>query len=194
VKRGLAAAGLGAIIAWLALPGSPALACTCEAMPVKGHFEKADAVFKGEILSLASESDGQQRAEFRVLLVYKGDIAPVVDVRTKSSPLECGLQFSREAEYLVFGTSESGGYSTSLCAGTTDDLAALERTGYAGTPMPSTTSAASIERPLADGGGRTMPIAGASAALAGVIVGHVGRARVLRMRRRMRIRALTRAR
>ena len=175
MKRFLAAAGLGTIIAWFGLPGSPALACTCDVLPLQAQVESADAVFRGQVLDVTPDGPEQQ-ASVRVLRIYKGDPDPVVDVRTSSSPDTCGIQFGRAAEYLVFARQAATQYTTSLCAGTTDDLGAMERSGFSGheltvsTPV-ATTQATEMPKPKP----RTLPIAAAAAVLGGVFAVHARR-------------------
>lgn len=182
MKLGLAAAGLVSLIAWLALPGSPAHACTCDVVPVSQQLAGADAVFKGEVLSV-TPADAEHVAELRVLLVYKGDVDPVVDVRAASTPDACGLQFARRSEYLVFARGASDGYTTSLCAGTTDDLAALERNGYSGRPVVATASVAESSSAGAEPVARTLPVAAASGSLGAVLLAHLRRFKRARLRR-----------
>jgi hypothetical protein len=171
VKRLLAAAGLGAVIAWLALPGSPALACSCAAVPLRTQVSGADAVFAARVVAVAYDGD-QLDVRARVERVYKGSPPSEVEVRTGSSSAACGLQFSREAEYLMFARSSGGAYTTSLCAGTTDDVAMLDRAGYAGRDMVAVAAPTTRHAVLPS---RTLPIAGAAAAFASVFALHARR-------------------
>jgi len=169
VKRIVAAAGLGATIAWLALPGSPALACTCERLSVPTQVSGADAVFAARVVRVTPAGDHTDVA-VRVVRVYKGSPPAEVDVRTPSSQAACGIQFALEDEYLVFARADGTSYLTSLCTGTTDDLGVLDRAGYSGHEMV----AVSATRPRATPS-RTIPIAGAAVALAGIFGLHARR-------------------
>jgi hypothetical protein len=176
VKRFVALAGLGTVVAWLAFPGSPALACTCDVLPVRAQIEGADAVFSGQVLSVA-HSGTEQNVSMRVGQVYKGSPGETVSVSTASSPDACGIQFATEARYVVFARTASGGYTTSLCAGTTDDLTALDRAGFTGHPPASpiafATSQAATALPKPQP--RALPIALASIMLGAVFAVHARR-------------------
>jgi hypothetical protein len=171
VKRLLAAAGLGAVVVWLALPGSPAYACSCAAVPLRAQLAGADAVFTARVTTVHREDD-ELLARAKVERVYKGDPGADVALRTTSSSAACGIAFSRGARYLVFARSEGASYRTSLCNGTTDDVAVLDRAGYSGHEQLTVVAARS---PAAGHPSRTAPIAAAGCALGAVFAVHARR-------------------
>ena len=169
MKRALVVCGLVAFIVWLALPGSPAQACTCERLQIPAQVAGASAVFAARIVRVTSASDHTEVA-VHVERVYKGSPPADLDVRTPASETACGVQFAREDEYLVFARADGATYLTSLCDGTTDDLGMLDRAGYPGRELVAV--AASHPRRAS---ARTVPIAGAAIALAGVFTLHARR-------------------
>ena len=169
MKRALVACSLGTFVVWLALPGSPALACTCERLAIPAQVAGANAVFAARVVGVTSTSDHSDVA-VHVERVYKGSPPAALDVRTPASESACGIQFAREDEYLVFARADGGTYLTSLCDGTTDDLGMLDRAGYAGRELVAVAAAQPRRAPA-----RTAPIAGAAVALAGVFALHARR-------------------
>lgn len=123
---------LALILAALASAPACALACMCMMQPPLVQAAKSDAVFTGRVESVRDSilrfSDGGWTGQghivtMRVLKVWKG--APVdttVIVWTEFGDEDCGVRFTRWAEYLVYASADTkpkrGWLFTSICART----------------------------------------------------------------------------
>ncbi|MBI4940876.1 MAG: hypothetical protein HY830_09020 [Actinobacteria bacterium] len=131
----LALAGAGVLLVTGSLPAS---ACSCAVGPPDTQAEAdallagADAVFVGSLVARrdsAPGTDGQVSSgdpatlTFAVSTVYKGDVAALQQVSTARSSSTCGLEVAEEAPYLLFAERAGGALRTSLCSGSTPDLA-----------------------------------------------------------------------
>ena len=130
-----------------------AWACTCVvgATPQK-QFAKADAVFVGKVVALATPSPGAVVAQISVSGVYKGTVPSSAPVQTSRDVASCGIAFVQGSRYAVFAHEDNGSLRAGLCEGTTKDLGVLERAGFhPGTPAtaladPAPTAAAKDSR------------------------------------------------
>ncbi len=131
----LALAGAGVLLVTGSLPAS---ACSCAVGPPTTQAEAdallrgADAVFVGSLVARADTAPGAggeissgdpATLTFAVTRVFKGDVAAVQEVGTARSSSSCGLDVAGGAPYLLFAERTGGALRTSLCSGSTPDLA-----------------------------------------------------------------------
>lgn len=110
----------------LLLTGSYSHACTCMAFPedaaeaARIAYERADAVFLGDVLGPGNASDGPGNyldVKVNVRRAWKGVTSgSSITVRTSRSSASCGFPF-RKGPYLVFAyeDEEGGVFLTGLC-------------------------------------------------------------------------------
>lgn len=131
-------------------PCTPAF-CSCrEPPPPQDALERADAVFRGTVLSVrdtvvaAKPADGSgwpmRAVRFRVDSAWKGLSGETVTVLTGSGGGDCGFGFRTGGEYLVYAHEVRGrhlsGLSTGICSRTApsshagEDLDALGAPAY----------------------------------------------------------------
>jgi hypothetical protein len=144
---------------------TPALACSCVGLTDHQAFERADAVFIGDLIEYEAPSfrDGVVSSTdpaiwtFAPTHVYKGDVVPKQGVVSEWSGASCGLELPKQGEFLVFATKATRGWSprpaahqlyAGLCGGTRRTVEGLLAPEIA-TP-----------RPLASGLGPTGPTEG----------------------------------
>jgi hypothetical protein len=128
----VAALGLATGVAVLLLPATPASACSCAALTAAQSYDGADVVFSGRLVSREQPvpgSDGSWSSAdpatltFQVSRVYKGTVAARQQLTTAASGDSCGLEISGAGPFLVFAnTAATGGLTSTLCGGTTDDV------------------------------------------------------------------------
>ncbi|MFY9586360.1 MAG: hypothetical protein WAT66_02775, partial [Actinomycetota bacterium] len=112
------------ILVMLLVPAPAAHACSCTDATVAEHVANATAVFVGRAEDSKDAPEGLV-TRFRVTTAYKGPIVRRTDVTTPSDEAACGVPFVEGRSYAVFARDQSGTLITSLCAGTTDDLATV---------------------------------------------------------------------
>ncbi len=172
VVRSVLAAGSAVFV--LLVPVPPASACSCADAPVAAHLQNATVAFVGRAEDTKEAPEGLV-TRFRVTTVYKGKPVGDAEVTTADNEAACGVPFVEGRTYAVFAQDQAGTLTTTLCAGTTDDLASIsELTPVAGPPTPSSRSAPD-ERP--SGASRTAPIA-----VAGLLVALISAASALAVR------------
>jgi hypothetical protein len=136
---------LPALTAQATLGAQPAVACSCVSFTDQQAFDRADAVFVGDVVgyeppptATGYSSNDPALWIFRVDRVYKGRIPPRQEVVSEFSSVSCGLELPRSGEVLVFATRTGGSFSpvptpdqyyAGLCSGTRATSAA---------PVPST--------------------------------------------------------
>jgi hypothetical protein len=104
--------------------GTPALACSCvSSYTPQEAGAKSDAVFEGTVtavkslsMSLLSSTDKEIKANFQVNEVWKGHVAPNLEVHTSMS--SCGYEFKTGERYLVYATATGKSLQVNLCNGT----------------------------------------------------------------------------
>lgn len=196
----LAFAGASLLLVTGSLPAS---ACSCAVGPPSTQAEAdallagADAVFVGSLVTRRDTAAGAgggissgdpATLTFAVTRVFKGDVAVVQQLRTARSSSSCGLEVAEGAPYLLFAERTGGDLRTSLCSGSTPDLAYATWAGSppegavvtgtapaAGSAVPPGADAATSERPW------LLAATAAAAAVALAVTG--GLAVVLRRRR-----------
>ena len=152
------------LVAVLLLVGAaprPALACSCMPSTDERSFQRADAVFRGEVINY--EPPPQQGVvssmdpviwTFAVSEVYKGDVHAMQEIVSQSGGASCGLEIPRSGEFFVFAHREGfdvevgeDQYHAGLCGGTRSvGEGALAVPVNASPPLSTTTTS-----PRADG-------------------------------------------
>lgn len=143
-----------AVVVALGLVGAvPAPACACSCIPASlgEHFERADVVFAGRLVSRDDRAD-EATLVYEVSTVYKGNVSARQEIVTHSSSASCGLELTGRGPHLVFGneddseyepTPREGQYVSGLCGGSRHfDAAAraeLEPLGKATKPAAGST-------------------------------------------------------
>ncbi|WP_088287650.1 hypothetical protein [Kineosporia sp. A_224] len=196
----LALAGAAVLLVTGSLPAS---ACSCAVGPPATQAEAdallagADAVFVGSLVARGDTAPGAggeissgdpASLTFAVTRVFKGDVAAVQAVGTARSSSSCGLEVAEGTPYLLFAERTGGALRTSLCSGSTPDLAYATWAGSppegavaaGGAPAASPTVAAGADPVASD---RPWLLA-ATAAAAAVALAVTGGLAVARRRRR----------
>ena len=114
---------------------APAMACSCVGLTDHQAFERADAVFIGDLIEyeappsrnrVISSTDAAVWT-FATAQVYKGDVIQQQEVVSEAFGASCGLELPRQGEFLVFATKATSGHSprpadgqlyAGLCGGT----------------------------------------------------------------------------
>ncbi|WP_054024846.1 hypothetical protein [Bacillus sp. FJAT-28004] len=100
-------------------------ACSCvKAGSVEESKIKSDAVFEGTATSVKTSSitlfrssEKAVKASFQVNEVWKGHVAPTIEVKTAESEESCGYAFKEGERYLVYATT-TGKSLEALCSAT----------------------------------------------------------------------------
>lgn len=103
-----------------------AWACSCaESGSVQENKSRSDAVFEGTAASVKPSSlflfgspAKAVKASFQVNEVWKGQVAPFIEVLTVGSGESCGYEFQEGERYLVYATATGKSLEVSLCSGT----------------------------------------------------------------------------
>ena len=111
------------LLAALAVSAAMALACDCEAPPVKDKLALSDVVFRGTIVALRDAKPGDSYqgkiAVFRVMRVWKGSVTSVFQMPAFLETSACiGFWPSFVyvgSELLVYASRLGGEYMTSIC-------------------------------------------------------------------------------
>lgn len=127
-----------AVAGLVALPPSPACACSCKSLTEQEAFDAAGAVFVGTVTDVDIPGIGpiigsadRVNVSFVVSKVYKADVPADVVVRTVRDGASCGYPFAVGSRYVVFATADDGVWRTGLCSGTQLLPPAVEPTGFA---------------------------------------------------------------
>ena len=112
----------------------PASACSCIELTPAEAFERADAVFVGEVTTFkvrsgpfGKSSIDPTTVEFAVSEVWKGPRQESMTIRTVRSEVSCGFEFDEGLKYLVYARDGQTGLCdrTALTIRASGDLAAL---------------------------------------------------------------------
>ena len=112
----------------------PASACSCIELTPAEAFERADAVFVGEVTAFKVRSGiwGQSSIDpttvvFSVNEVWKGPRQESITIRTARSEVSCGFEFAIGLRYLVYARDGQTGLCdrTALAVRSQEDLVAL---------------------------------------------------------------------
>lgn len=145
------------------LPFKQAFACSCaQPGPPREEFQKADAVFSGQVIELKKSPDTYSwEAMFYVLEAWKGITTRTVTVSSVPSGGMCGYEFEKGEEYLVYGYKWDGDVlSTSLCTRTNKLTFAhedLKELGRGVTELPDDATAPPIDDGAVHFQGRVYP-------------------------------------
>jgi hypothetical protein len=116
------------------LSPSSASACSCAGIePVEKAFNRAEAVFVGEVVEIKEVTtiNGYQYKQilFQVETVWKGDNKTQIIVQTAMSGASCGIHFIKGSKYIVYAQSDEGSDNvlrTNICTRTSQWRADLE--------------------------------------------------------------------
>lgn len=147
---------------------SPAGACSCGGGTGAEAFERADAVFAGEVVAQRTDASfferlvGMEGTERRISVavddVYKGTVAEQVVVRTHVQSTACGIEPTVGATYLLFARFGDGSVppdpekADQLQVNSCDGTGPVSADALAGLPDPAP------PRPGGDGLGWQVPI------------------------------------
>ena len=116
-------------------------ACSC-AGPGSLHdaYQKADAVFAGEVVSIDSIDFGTLRVRLTVSQTWKGISSTTIDIFTAAYGTACGYYFQVGSTYLVYAYMYEGALETNSCTLTKQLSSASEDLTFLSTvvPIPST--------------------------------------------------------
>jgi hypothetical protein len=100
------------------------------------NFDRADAVFVA-VPSRIEDTiaiSGPRRITLKVTEALKGNLGPVVSVKTPASQAACGIPFALAKSYLVFAEASARGWVVRACEGTklmsqvtSEEMAALRK-------------------------------------------------------------------
>lgn len=105
----------------------PALACSCAPPGAPdAEMEKSAAVFSGRVTAVEApgpvggviSSADRVKYTFQVSKVWKGPVAPMINVSSARDSASCGYEFQIGEEYLVYATEAQGALTSSLCSRT----------------------------------------------------------------------------
>lgn len=128
--------------------------CGCQDLAASNP-QDADVVFTGTVTGQPTPENGSVLSSVQVDSVERGQVGDQVEVRTPSSPDDCGVAFGSGDRYRVFGVAVDGGadFETNTCLGTVMVVSAGQPTSGATpeasptpTPTPGSTSAGDGQR------------------------------------------------
>jgi hypothetical protein len=122
--RGLLLVALAAPVV-VAADQAPAMACSCVAFTDQQAFERADAVFVGDVIGYEAprprngivSSTDPAIWTFAAKQVYKGDVVSKQEVISEVFGASCGLEIPKQGEFLVFATKPTSAFSPRPAAG-----------------------------------------------------------------------------
>ncbi|WP_171056068.1 hypothetical protein [Paenibacillus sinopodophylli] len=127
-KKSSMIVGALVLILFASLLYSPktALACSCvERGTIQDTMNKSDAVFEGTAVSVKPSAAAWLRSNgtsvktsFQVSEVWKGHVAPKIEVLTAGSEDSCGYTFKEGERYLVYARATGAALEVNLCSGT----------------------------------------------------------------------------
>ncbi|MCZ2823327.1 MULTISPECIES: hypothetical protein [unclassified Modestobacter] len=138
---------------------SPARACSCVGLTTAEQFERADAVFTGQLISREVRGGGSSTDAavhlFSVDTVFKGTVHTRQGVVSAASGASCGLELSGDGPFLVFadrlGEQADDSYTAGLCDGTApatpDLLTEIRDLGAAAVPADPLPGSAGTDPP-----------------------------------------------
>lgn len=142
----------------------PTSACSCIELTPAEAFERADAVFVGEVTAFkvrsglfGKSSIDPTTVEFAVSEVWKGPRQEFMTIRTVRSEVSCGFEFDEGLKYLVYARDGQTGLCdrTALTIRASGDLAALgegwQPGGESDGPSDDVTQSNYVEPPRSGG-------------------------------------------
>jgi MYXO-CTERM domain-containing protein len=109
---------LAALTPLLALPPSPAHACSCRMPSFEEQRAQAGAIFEGRVDEVRPGAEGELTVVFHVTQAWRGVTTERVELRTASNSAACGYAFAVGSHYLVYAHAEGEALSVSLCSRT----------------------------------------------------------------------------
>jgi hypothetical protein len=106
------------VIAAVVLP-RPAEACSCVAQTPAEIYERADAVFVGDVIEVAA-TPRRKTVTLRIVRAYKGAVTDGETVKVTlpgGTSASCSLDFAPRARAVIFARATDGRLSTNLCQG-----------------------------------------------------------------------------
>lgn len=99
----------------LVTPAPRVHACSCviPGTPVE-EMEKSDAVFSGQVIEMESTPTGYV-VSLEVFEFWKGDVPEEVTVQTGMGGGDCGFNFERGKNYMVYAHAAEEGYMVYSC-------------------------------------------------------------------------------
>jgi hypothetical protein len=149
--------GIGIVAASTWAQGGPVAACSCVESTDLESFDRASAVFVGEVIDDWSEpppksgeysSDLPRWFTFATTAVYKGDVFDEQFVRTVTDGASCGMELGGSGPFLIFAAG-SGELRSTLCDGNRAVDAAAIPDGF-GAPRQPLAGASPSSRPGVD--------------------------------------------
>lgn len=172
-------------------------ACSCVVPgPPAEELVKFDAVFSGSVISIEHSFDpdaaqlgpgDHTTVSFDVSSVWKGNVAPRIEVTTPPTGGSCGFAFTEGEEYVVYAydsVDASEGYSVNICSRTAllaEAQVDLDALGAGQAPQDETNVPSAEQPEDTDASGQRWIITLVAAA---VVVALVGIVVYARMRRR----------
>ncbi len=144
--RSIYALALVILFTLIAQP-APTYACSCAPQPAPlAARTSAMAVFVGTVSGFgATDASGATLlVTFEVQQTWKGPTGAQVTLATASGSANCGYEFVRGEQYLVYASAEAGQLRTSLCSRTTPLASASEDLAALGPGTPVTATAAPV--------------------------------------------------
>jgi MYXO-CTERM domain-containing protein len=125
-----------------------ARACSCLPPPPPGDAaSRAVAVFEGRTFGARREQN-EQRFAFEVTRVWKGEVAPAVEVVTALHSAACGRSFELGVPYVVYASARDDGTLTdNLCSRSRMVADAVEDLDTLGAGRPPLQDGASVPGP-----------------------------------------------
>jgi len=115
---------LAALIIFFLSGASDVYACSClmetktpVSKQVKASYQKAAAVFYGEVTEITRESEGVI-VKIKVEKSWKGELQGEVIVRTLADSAMCGYTFEKNMKYMVYADDNDGHFGVNLCSRT----------------------------------------------------------------------------
>jgi hypothetical protein len=115
---------LAAVIVFLILSAGDASACTClmdmktpVGKQIKTAYQKAAAVFYGEVTEITRESQGVI-VKIKVEKSWKGQLESEAVVGTLADSGMCGYSFEKGKKYMVYADGNSDRLDVGLCSRT----------------------------------------------------------------------------
>jgi hypothetical protein len=119
------------------------------------QLKSATAIFRGKVIQMEMNDQGQYRVEIAVLKNWKGPEDKNIEVFSAENSAMCGYPFEANKEYLVFATGEEK-LNVSLCSRTklisdaSEDLAHLEKKDEKTKPKRDPFSEKTVEKNQSD--------------------------------------------
>jgi hypothetical protein len=105
----------------LMAPIAQACKCALEPLSVRRSLQSSTMVFRGKVLSVETVENGAmkfRRVKFVLKRLWKGSEQPYVAIATGMGNGDCGYQFIKGKEYLVYASGTDRNLETQDCTRT----------------------------------------------------------------------------